>query len=448
MLIKACLISTVLLTGSANHQVVQITKPDFLRPVEPSVAINPKDPDNIIAASIRFGEPGETRVVSMRYHSHDAGKTWATYEEANPDRRPQGDDALVFNNEGIAFHSYISFRGLKTKKSKRNGIYVARSSKDTDTWQAPVVVVDHLNTLRPYEDKPYLVSDNSAGSSHKNNVYISWTRFDAYLEPGPNDSTQIYFSRSIDQGITFDPPYRISDKGGDCSDDDNTVEGAVPAVGPKGEIYISWSGPNGLVFDKSLDGGVSFGKDKVLTELVGGWNMDIPGVMRCNGFPVTKVDFSEGTYKGRIYINWVDQRFGDPDVFVIASDDHGESWSKPVRVNDDPLFNNKAQFFTWMAVDPVDGAINIVFYERRNTEGVMTELTLARSVDGGKSFVNYRIDLKPFACNEKIFFGDYSGIDAYNGRVVSVFSHFITNDEVAISAAIFDFDLGTQNVNP
>ncbi|MBK7266279.1 MAG: hypothetical protein IPI12_08095 [Ignavibacteriales bacterium] len=41
---------------------------------------------------------------------------------------------------------------------------------------------------------------------------------------------------------------KISDKSGDCVDEDNTVEGAVPAVGPNGEVYVSWTGPYGLLF--------------------------------------------------------------------------------------------------------------------------------------------------------------------------------------------------------
>ena len=82
-------------------------------------------------------------------------------------------------------------------------------------------------------------------------------------------------------------PFRISDTGGDCIDSDNTVEGAVPAVGPNGEVYIVWAGPLGLVFDKSLDGGLSFGKDKVIGDMPGGWDFSVDGLDRANGMPNT-----------------------------------------------------------------------------------------------------------------------------------------------------------------
>ena len=48
---------------------------------------------------------------------------------------------------------------------------------------------------------------------------------------------------------------KINEVDGDCIDSDNTVEGAVPAVGPNGEIYVAWAGPAGLMFDRSLDQG-------------------------------------------------------------------------------------------------------------------------------------------------------------------------------------------------
>ena len=58
---------------------------------------------------------------------------------------------------------------------------------------------------------------------------------------------------------------------------DNTVEGAVPAVGPNGEVYISWAGPLGLVFTKSTDKGVTWPDTKYLyVDIPGGWDFAIP----------------------------------------------------------------------------------------------------------------------------------------------------------------------------
>jgi hypothetical protein len=441
----ALLLFSMALFGQ-DYTVATLSDAGFKRPVEPSIAINPRNTDEMVAAAIRFGdmEAGEPRVVNVRYHTTDGGKSWQIVPELNPEARVQGDDVVAYNAEGVAYHSYIAFRGLKTKLRKANGIWVTYSGENAEAWQGPVKVIDHDNTHRPYEDKPWIATDNSKTSPHYGNVYIAWTRFDTYFDATPADSSQIYFSRSTNGGKSFAPPYRISDTGGNCLDDDYTVEGAVPAAGPDGTVYIAWSGPRGLMFKKSMDGGQSFTREKVLTELVGGWNIDIPGILRCNGFPVTETDISEGAFRGSVYINWIDQRFGDPDVFVMYSRDGGENWSKPVRVNDDALFNDKAQFFTWMSVDPVDGAINVAFYDRRNSDDTTTELYLARSVDGGKSFKNFRLSkIKPFQCNAEVFFGDYLNVDAVGGRVAIIFPVFTSAEQTAIQAAVIDFVPGT-----
>ena len=128
----------------------------------------------------------------------------------------------------------------------------------------------------------------------------------------------------------------------------------------------------------------------------------------------------------------------------MSSRDGGETWTAPVRVNDDPPRNGKVQFFTWMSVDPTDGSVNMIFYDRRDTKGALTELTLARTADGGRTFVNYKIDVLPFACDPKVFFGDYSGISAYGGRVVPIFMHFGNDKRLAVSVALFQFKPGTQ----
>jgi hypothetical protein len=144
--------------------------------------------------------------------------------------------------------------------------------------------------------------------------------------------------------------------------------------------------------------------------------------------PVTGTDLSTGPGRGTIYVNWIDERNGDPDVFVMSSRDRGASWSAPVRVNDDP--RGAVQMFTWMAVDPVDGSVNVVFHDRRGQPGTMTGVTLARSTDGGKTFRNFALDLAPFdCCSGSAFFGDYNGIDAYGGRVVAAFPVIRAGDQ-------------------
>src|SRR5262249_58984710 len=104
-------------------------------------------------------------------------------------------------------------------------------------------------------------------------------------------------------------------------------------------------------------------------------------------------------------------------VFLVAWRDGGATWGKPLRVNDDPRGNGKEQFFPWLAVDPVDGSVNVAYYDRGPYDGTRTGLTLARSVDGGRTFAHHKINQEPFVSQKLGFFGDYLGIHAFGGRV-------------------------------
>jgi hypothetical protein len=424
------------------HFITPLSDSAAVNPNEVSIAINPTNKNNIAAVSMQYKmQEGQRLVTNFAYWSADGGKTFSTVAHPNPEQRTQGDDAITFDGDGTAYHSFISFRGLRQPfpEDAINGILVNKSEDGGKSWTDPVAAVDHINTVMPFEDKSWLVTDNTQ-STHRGNLYVSWTRFDVYGSSSPRDSTHIYFSRSTNGGERFSQPIRISDKGGNAIDDGNTVEGAVPAVGKNGDVYVVWSGPRGIEMDRSTDGGRTFGKDRFITEHPGGWDIEIPGIGRANGMPVTEVDLSDGDFGGSIYVNWVDNRNGDYDVFCISSRDGGLVWSEVVRVNNDPISNGKDQFFTWMGVDPIDGSVNIAFYDRRDSEGNETGLTLARSTDGGKSFINYKIKQPLFDTDYRRFFGDYLGVDAFDGRVAVAYQYFRDDGNLSLNAAIFDFE--------
>ncbi len=448
MKILYMLFSVLVLAGLSFGQsgkVVEISKVSDYNPVETTIAINPLNPKNIVASCTMLTKfvPGYS---DFTYASTDGGMTWTEVQNDNPEKRVQGDDGVAFGINGRVYHSFLSFRAVSKWETRQlsSGIFISSSGDGGFTWDRRAVVVDHINTNSPMEDKPYVITDNSPASKFENNAYSAWTHFAVYGSHNPADSSQIYFTRSIDSGKTFSSPMRISTTGGDCIDSSNTVEGAITATGPNGEVYVVWAGPRGIVMNESFDGGKTFGEDKVIGWIYHGWDLTVPGIDRANGMPVTKVDISKSPYRGTIYVNWVDDRFGDPDVFLKFSRDGGKTWSNTIRVNDDKIGDGKYQFFSWMSVDPVDGSVNIIFYDRRNMNGTFTGVTLARSIDGGKTFVNYKVNQPPFECNPKVFFGDYIGIDSYNGEVVADYMYFKNDTTTAVNAAILNFKPGTQ----
>jgi hypothetical protein len=426
-------------------RIVRVTPDEAAAAVEVSVAINPTNPDHMIAVSIARmrAHPG---ISDFAYVTSDAGRTWKMVPRDNPHQTQQGDDVIAFTPDGTAIHGFISFAGIRQARPKKahTGI-VTSTSRDGITWNAQVPVIELFNSAEPYEDKPWIKADSSKLSPHKGNLYVAWTQFDVYGSAKPEHKSHIYFSRSTDAGKSFAVPHKISEIPGDARDKSDTLMGACPAVGPKGDVYVVWAGPKSLFFAKSNDAGVNFGKNSVMSDCVG-WDFPIKGLGRASGLPSMGVDISEGGDSGSIYVNWCDNRNGDPDVFLLASRDGGETWGPPQRINNDASGNGKEQWFSSMTVDPIDGSINIAYYDRGAQNEMLTDVTLARSVDGGRSFIHTKLNDEPYDLNRVGFFGDYLGIDSYGGRVAVLWMHPIDKSKkLGLSSTVLDFEPGTQS---
>ncbi|HEX9970751.1 MAG TPA: sialidase family protein, partial [bacterium] len=323
----------------AQYPNIQVSDVGSYDPEEVTIAINPTNPLNLAAGAN----------IDYHYYSFDGGLTW-TETRLTSSLGVWGDPCVVFDAEGNLYFGHLSNPPSKVGYWI-DRIVVQRSTDGGKTWDAGTGVGF---TSPKNQDKEWLAVDLT-NSLYRNRKYMAWTEFDQYGSSIPSDSSRILFSYANE--VRWADPIRISDKGGDCLDDDNTVEGAVSAVGLDGEVYISWSSPLGILFDKSLDGGVRFGNDIFVTDQPGGWAFEVPGISRCNGFPVTACDISDSPYRGAIYIMWSDQRNGtdDTDVFLIKSNDGGETWGETKRVNDDD--SGRHQFFPWITIDPKTGTI-------------------------------------------------------------------------------------------
>ncbi len=381
---------------------VRVSPPTSTNPEEVVVAINPQNPRNLVAGAN----------LNYFYYSTDAGGTW-TQGRLTSSLGVAGDPCVVFDALGNAYYGHLS---NPAGGSWLDRIVVQKSTDGGQTWNDGVGI--GLNGTKD-QDKEWLVADMT-NSPHRNSLYCAWTEFDSYGSPSPADSTRILFSRSTDAGFSWSPPVRVSDQGGNCLDMDSTVEGAVPAVGPDGEVYLAWSGPPGILFDRSTDGGVTWGKDVFVSAQPGGWDFSIPGIYRSNGMPITACDVSSSPYRGRIYILWSDQREGadNTDVWILHSTDGGATWTGLVKVNNDSTVSH--QFFPWLTVDQGTGTLYAAFYDRRNTGSVLTDVSVARSTDGGSTFTNFSVSASSFYPTSRIFFGDYIGIAALDKKVYPI----------------------------
>jgi hypothetical protein len=366
--------------------------------------------------SLRLISGANTDPGQGYYYSTNGGTSWDGSDRLLQTTAYATDPAVAFDRNGYAYFNFLDYVNGRYRN------YVARSTDGGATWQSAVEVP---TTSSQGPDKNYMAIDVNAGGSYENYIYTVWTDF-----PGSNP---IRFSRSTNGGQSFSGNLNIS--GGTT-----VVQGAVPAVGPNGDVFVVWGIGNpavtGIGFNRSTNGGSSFmhSTPPTITSVtqIGTFSnnryrlkitQQYPNGIRVNSFPSIAVDRSGSSNNGSIYVVWADQRSGSPgsgtpDILLIKSTNNGTNWSSPVRVND---VTTGDQWFPWVDVGP-DGAVNVVFYDSRNDQNnLLTECYVARSTDGGQTFTNYQVSDEQFTPvaipgYASGYMGDYIGIASAQGK--------------------------------
>ena len=220
-------------------------------------------------------------------------------------------------------------------------------------------------------DKPWIAVDNYPGPGY-GNVYLAWTDF-TFKNNGSTTDKGIYFTRSTDDGLTWGPSggVPIAVKSGT-----NLVQGGFVTVGPDHAVYVMWWAGNtsqNILMSKSTDQGQTFSNPVIVTRLNtnGSPNGDL-GLTYSN---TTSSSFSTNAYPqaavnpvtGDIYVVYNDQPKQNSkdkaDIFFIMSTDGGNTWSSPLRVNDDNTTND--QWNPAIALTPDGSHLGIFWYDRR-----------------------------------------------------------------------------------
>jgi hypothetical protein len=385
-------------------------------PNEPSIAINKKDGSHVVICAN----------IDNQYTSNDSGKSWS-HNRVETTFGMFGDPVLHAASDGRIYLTHLSKTSDPKKQKKHRFIdrMVIQVSEDgIKKFNNGSTVGYNQDKI---QDKPWLSSDDE-----RNKIYITWTEFDKLNSKSKKHKSRIRFSSSSDNGKTWKKAMTISDGTGDCVDDDHTLEGATTAVDANGNIYCVWAGHNKLYFDKSTNGGESWGVDKVIGQQESGWAMDVSHVYRTSGMPFLVCDNSNGRHKGRLYLVYGDTALGDADIFLMMSDDEGETWDAPKRVNQDPQGNGKSQYLPNMAIDQTNGDLAIIYYDRRKSHNnLFTDVVSAISKDGGATFREVQLNTimtQPYGKN--IFSGDYIDIDLHNGQVAAVWASLQNNQKL------------------
>jgi len=421
--------SSIIKSNSAlnvNSPDVLITNGQTHTQSENSIFINPNDPNNPLNGnnSIQLNPTQNSQLRTSVFSSTNTGNSWSGDLEATDSR---ADPSMVINNNGRFFNGYIN---------QGNGQTVAYSDNGGNTW----IPVAAGNTSSGLLDKNHLWIDNQVGSPFEGNLYNAWTPLGT---ANANDG-EIMLTRSTTDGISWSTPINISQ--GVNAGSHN--QGVNLQTGPNGEVYATWaiydnfpSDETALGFARSTDGGVTFSNaTRILSNIRGIRDSRTSKHMRVNSFPSMAVDVSGGPANGTIYIVWTNigtpgtNNAGSIDIYLIRSIDQGNTWSTPVKVNQDPIGNEN--YFPWVTCDPVTGNLSVIFYSDRNVSSTQVEVFVANSFDAGATWDDFRVSDVAFTPSpipglSGDYFGDYLGIAARNGVVYPCWTDNRSGDALA-----------------
>src|SRR3989441_269108 len=398
---------------------------------ETYVTLNPRDPQQLTAGSNEI-----FRLPMRAYFSSDGGSGWGGIDVPLPpplsganDTRFGSDPTLAFDTRGNVFYGFIVvFFSAVLNVPQSNGVgingtelAVARSSDGGSRW-APPTEFSFEPGENHFNDKPMITVDQSQTPS-RDNVYIAW---DAAF--GGSSAGGIRVAHSTDHGASF-----ATNRADNPSGPGNSI-GAVPFVGPEGSLYVAWNDffANVIAFNRSFDGGVTWGTQRTIAPKVIPFDIGIPAeaVRRALVYPACDSDRSRGPRRGRLYCSWMDlNASGNTSILLAFSDDAGSSWSAPASVGHQGPGTDR--FNQWLSADPVTGDVTASYYDTQNDatgKRFMTDVYLSRSTDGSATWLaDVRVTTQSsnehdcnglFPCTSINYGnqqGDYEGLVSFRG---------------------------------
>ena len=311
------------------------------------------------------------------YVTEDGGNNWHGSDSCvgEPIQFHGGDPGISIDKNG-------RFVLTRLGRSPFAGLYSHFSYDNGRTWTPQTTIsTDDL-------ERASVATDAVQNSVNYGKTYATWVKF---APPYP-----VMFSYVSDNIEIWSNPIQLNNP-------NNRSAGGDIVVGPNGYIYSCWAGITEnspfkeiyVGFASSENGGSSWSVTENAYE-VNGITGILPdkGNIRVNGLPGIDVDNTNGERKGWIYIVTGQKNLApagsDPDIILNRSTDGGTTWSHGIRVNQDILNNGKTQYFPTVHVDKF-GAVNVIFYDDRNTTNDSTGVFLARSTDGGDTWKEYEI---------------------------------------------------------
>jgi hypothetical protein len=240
-------------------------------------------------------------------------------------------------------HVYVLWQDSMPSDNRNYDIFIKNSVNNGTTFGLPV----NLSNNSGFSEHPQI-------AVYGNNVYAIWA-------DDTSGNREVLFTRSVDNGASFDGIKNLSNNTSDSLNQEIAVFGD--------NVYVVWLDQNedrtNILLRASADGGTTFGR-----------TISISGNANDETFPKIAV------YGSSVYIAWnmineeLDQRDND-GLFFVRSSDGGHTFDNTMKLNRENNFGEPQ-------VAAVNDTVYVVSGGLPSKE--VNGLFLIKSTDGGKSF--------------------------------------------------------------
>ncbi len=308
--------------------------------------------------------------------STDAGATWSkNVSIPNSGGQFVGDPTVAIDAGGTLYAGCQEYIDLN---AGTGSIRLMTSTDQGKTWSA-------VQSIQSAPDKPWLGGGVTDGT-----VFVSWL------------GTTAGIKRSLDHGMTWGATQSLG----------NIIHGTAIVTSTSGLVHVPYnldSDRNQLRYLRSTDGGMTWEKTRDLVADMGRFCFE------CSPRQHPIVGAAADPSGKIVAITWTSTMpggEGDDDVWILFSKDGGDTWSKPLRVNDNTA--PARQFQSWVAVDACN-RVHVGWTDLRNGKN---EVWYARSADPTQGFEpNVQVTDGSGAATSD-FIGDFKGVAVLGSDVL------------------------------
>ncbi len=308
------------------------------------------------------------------------------------------DPNVGFDTKGRVYQTMLPFNAFWTNLHPDGAITVSFSDDLGAHWvtgnggQALEQVPNSSSfQFGHVEDKQWIAGNHYPGNRFQDHVYATWD----VINGNVGSTVKLRMAVSRDRGLTFGPAATIVS----ASSDQMRNQFSQPGVDPSGDLYVAYANIgvktnlNDFFVTKSSDDGKTFS-----APVLAGSGTSI-GVASGR---VTNTTFRDGIpfafavsqdFPGHLYLAYNDFNGTQYNVFLVESTDGGQTWSKPVAVNDDMASGKVADHFQPAVAAGPGGAVAVAFYDRR--ADCPTDASIIKQ-DQGRSNFCIDVSVQPY----------------------------------------------------